>query len=272
MGVFGIVWVFCWIAWATRRLRTLMDQLQPLFLVPPGDYRTGVQHSVRWAFDWPLQIRGSILLWALGIATVIVFTHYGLLVWFPPAWSLSPSLFFKNLILVLFDIPIAVLLFAGGTGIVSYTAFAKHIAHLPLIPHIGIARVKLRCVTNFGIATGLAWSVGVSLFIVLFRVQYTLPAVAAVLMLTAFGLVLFAWPQYAVHIALERARHEVLDEAINRLVKPLDLTQATGETFQQLLADAVGATTWTYNFSDVASVLGTWLLPLLPLVLNQTVS
>jgi hypothetical protein len=65
MGVFGIVWVFCWIAWATRRLRTLMDQLQPLFLVPPGDYHAGVQHSVRWAFDWPLQIRGSILLWAL---------------------------------------------------------------------------------------------------------------------------------------------------------------------------------------------------------------
>jgi hypothetical protein len=29
---------------------------------------------------------------------------------------------------------------------------------------------------------------------------------------------------------------------------------------------------WTYNLSDVASVLGTWLLPLLPLVLNQTVS
>jgi hypothetical protein len=120
---------------------------------------------------------------------------------------------------------------------------------------------------------------------VLFRVQYTLPAVAAVLTLTAFGLVLFAWPQYAVHIALERARHEVLDEAVNRLVTPLDLTQGPGwkgllrmpapapsETFQQLLADAVGATTWTYNLSDIAAVLGTWLLPLLPLVLNQTVS
>jgi hypothetical protein len=119
---------------------------------------------------------------------------------------------------------------------------------------------------------------------VLFRVQYTLPAVAAVLTLTAFGLVLFAWPQYAVHIALERARHEVLDEAVNRLVTPLDLTQGPGwgllrmpapapsETFQQPLADAVGATTWTYNLSDIAAVLGTWLLPLLPLVLNQTVS
>jgi hypothetical protein len=74
MGVFGIVWVFCWIAWATRRLRTLMDQLQPLFLVPPGDYHAGVQHSVRWAFDWPLQIRDSILLWALGIATVTAYS------------------------------------------------------------------------------------------------------------------------------------------------------------------------------------------------------
>jgi hypothetical protein len=83
-----------------------------------------------------------------GIATVVVFTRYGLLVWFPPARSLSPSIFLKNLILVLFDIPIAVLLFTGGTGIVSYTAFANHIANLPLIPYVGIARAKLRCVTK----------------------------------------------------------------------------------------------------------------------------
>lgn len=145
MGVFGIVWVFCWIAWATRRLREMMEQLQPLFLVPSAEYRTGVQHSVRWAFDWPLQLRGSLLLWMIGIGTVVAFTRYGLLVWFPSAWSLSPFLFLKNLILILFDIPIAVLLFASGTGIVSYTAFVRHIASLPLIPHIGIARAKLRC-------------------------------------------------------------------------------------------------------------------------------
>ena len=44
-----------------------------------------------------------------------------------------------------------------------------------------------------------------------------------------------------------------------------------GGNFRPGRAGAIDSPTWTYDIANVSSVLGTWLLPLVPLAVNSLV-
>jgi hypothetical protein len=46
---------------------------------------------------------------------------------------------------------------------------------------------------------------------------------------------------------------------------------STGDSVRRDVQEVVDAKTWTYDGGTVSSVLGTWLLPLVPLVVNSFV-
>src|SRR5581483_2112272 len=113
-------WVTWWIAWATRKFEAVISDVQSVFLVSSDVYQAEVDRFARWSFDWRFQIKGSLLCWIAGWLVVYVMTRYGWLVWFAPEWSTQPNLVWKNLILVIYDLPIAFLLFISVSGIISY--------------------------------------------------------------------------------------------------------------------------------------------------------
>ena len=63
LGVIAVIWVMWWIAWATRRLRVVMENVQPIFLVSADRFRAEVEQFEAWAFNWRLQIAVSLILW-----------------------------------------------------------------------------------------------------------------------------------------------------------------------------------------------------------------
>jgi len=92
-------------------------------------------------------------------------------------------------------------------------------------------------------------------------------------------------PELTIHHALERLRHDLLDDAIRRLRGEATtdgaagepggvlatIAGSTGDSVRRDVQEVVDAKTWTYDGGTVSSVLGTWLLPLVPLVVNSFV-
>jgi hypothetical protein len=115
----------------------------------------------------------------------------------------------------------------------------------------------------------------------LFNLEFRPPAIAGVLLYTALGLAVLLVPESSVHSALDRTRHEVLNEAIRRLktqeepvvepawMKVINRSPDPAKAFDRAVQEALETSTWTYDLSSVSSVLGTWLLPLVPLLANS---
>lgn len=283
LGAFGVAWAMWWVAWGTRRVHLVAERIQPIFLVPPERFQTEIARFERWTFNWRWQAWISVVLWILSCYDIYRRSRSGDLAAMPPIWStVDDSLLAKNLILFLYDLPIVVLFVTSGMCIIGFVRFVWAVSKLPLLPYLALAQVKLRDVMNFSVAIGLAWSIGVCLVVVLFRLEFRLNAVVSVLVYTAFGLAILLVPEATVHGALERVRHDVLNEAIQRLKIPgsrgespwltfIDRSPDPQQSFDRAVQEALNAGTWTYDLSSVSSVLGTWLLPLVPLLVNSFV-
>ena len=281
LGVFGVTWATWWVAWGARRMRVVIERIRPIFLVPPGQLQSDVASFEKWAFNWPLQSCIALVLWVLGCLEIYVRIRNGWLFVMPAGWSTGPYLPGKMLILFLYDLPIVTLFTASGISLISFVLFVRRIARHPLLPYLTLARVKLRGLTEFSLVTGLAWSVGVCLVVLLLDLKFRAPAVAGILAYTALGLAVLFVPESSLHGALERTRHEVLDEAIRRLKDPakpsgnpawlkvLDQSPDPEKAFDRAVQEALGTSTWTYDVSTVSSMVGTWLLPLIPLLANS---
>ena len=285
LGVIAVIWVMWWIAWATRRLRVVMENVQPIFLVSADRFRAEVERFEAWAFNWRLQIAVALILWGFSCFDIYNRSRTGRLFAFEqPEWTGDPHLLTKNLILAIFNLANVTLLVTSAIGIVCFVFFVANLRRLPLVPYMALARLKLRSLTDFAVTIGLAWSVGISLVVLLFRVEFHPAQVANVLVYTALGLGILVLPELSIHSALEHQRHEVLNEAIRRMRTPIasvhdpdwrtladSRDDPAGGNFYRVVQDAIDSPTWTYDIANVSSVLGTWLLPLVPLAVNSLV-
>ena len=281
LGVFGVTWTMWWVAWGARRMRVLTERLRPIFLVPPGRLERDVARFEEWAFNWPLQCRIALVLWVLGCLEIFVRIRYEWLFVMPAEWSKGPYLSGKMLILFLYDLPIVTLFTASGISLISFVLFVRRVTRHPLVPYLSLARVKLRGLTDFSLVTGLAWSVGVCLVVLLLDLEFRAPAVAGILVYTALGLAILFVPESSVHGALERTRQDVLDETIRRLKPPVDPSGRPAwlkvidqlpdpeKAFDRAVQEALVTSTWTYDLPTVSSMVATWLLPLIPLLANS---
>ena len=283
LGVVSVVLAMVSIAWATRRLPAVMENVRPIFLVSTDRFRSEVERFEVWAFNWPLQIGGTLMLWAFSCFDIYRRASTNELHAFKGPWTEPQNLLVKSLILMLYDLVCVALLVVSVIGVVCYISFVTNIRRLPLVPHLAIARTKLGSLTDFAVATGLAWSVGVSLVVLLYDLKFEPNQIVTVLVFTALGLGIFLLPELAIHTALDRVRHDVLNEAIRRLKTPasadgadwrtlVDRTDAaSSDGFDRVVQEAINTPTWTYDLVNVSTVLGTWLLPLLPLAANSLV-
>lgn len=174
------------------------------------------------------------------------------------------------------------LLFSSGLSLAIYAVFVPSVTRLPLLPIVDVARAKLRPLTDFGVSAGLVWSVGVSLFVLFFRINFELYSAIGVLILTTIGLIAIGWPQFVVHFALERLKNLLLSQVALKLhAQVLDgkqnqwgrLVNNLMNSYDNLSIDFVQATanahTWTYSPKDIASIGGTLVIPLISMILSQ---
>jgi hypothetical protein len=188
LGTCAIVWVTWCVAWGTRRMRVLVERVRPVF-VTPQRFEAEVAHFERWVGNRRLQWLVALMLWAINVVDMYFRSRSEEgLVAFAAIWSDDPHLAVKNIILATYSLAAFLLLAAGGAGAFGYLSFVGRLARLPLLPLLPVARAKLRGLTDFSIAIGLAWSVGVSLVVLVYQLEFRAQAVASVLVFTAVGL------------------------------------------------------------------------------------
>ena len=311
LGVFGIAWVGCCIGWTNNRLPSLIEEIRPAFISDDAQFERVSSAWLRRMADIKIHLIGTMVLIFAAWLVVVLATRFPERVssplsyleaqvawmelkgqtWFPVLWSQEPYLWVKNGIIGVFAIPILLLIFTGACGIVTYARFVTSVSKLPMVSFLELARARLRPIANLGIATGLAWSVGVSLLVGFFQAGFELVSLSVVPFLTALGIIMVFWPQYAIHTGLSRTKRSLLDIVLTRAIhtRPeppavvlfdskgnpvrtsnrveLDrfVQHALEPHIQQLdifIRSVSGANTWVYRPADALVVVGTWLLPL----------
>lgn len=275
LGHAGYFWVFAWLAWASRYVARLPRGLRSAFLVSDEDFDAKIRLTYARIYNWKSHVFGTIPGLLGASAFVFYSTRSGNLAWFPPWWSDGTTLVAKNVLLdVYYVVPIGVLVQTGASGIIAYTRFVNEISQLPMNPLIPLTRAKLRPITDFGLAAGLAWSVGVALFLLLFRSDFDLLAVAFLAIVSGLALVMILWPQWVIHKALERLRNSLLDTLSER-TKPETLPESwdspealavalkhvADEVIREQVSWAAEARTWIYEPKDIGAIVLTWLIP-----------
>ncbi len=281
-GLFGIFWLASCGIWASRRLHCMLSEIRPAFLIQDDEFQRFILCWLGHLYNRWLHLGGGILLILFSWLYVVLDTRLGKIAGFSASWSEGPDLWVKNLILGLYAAPIGLLLFTMGVAILTYAFFVWSVVSLPLVPLLDFGRQRLRPLAGFGLATGLAWSVGVSLFVLTFRLDFTPSVVVGILILTALGLVIVIWPTYAIHRALERTREKLYDVASHELTKELQgrgrynfdgfaklLLESRGQRFTNLVHTTALAKTWVYNPADVILYLVSLALPLAALVVGE---
>ncbi len=276
-GVFGIAWVGIWQSWGVRRIKSMLPELRYALRISDAkfaDLKGEMRDGLRW--------KAQVFLWSfwtgLSWFGVYFLTRHHLFLSFPEAWSESPNLIVKNLILDLYAIPINALIWFGAVAIVTYNHRIEKLLQLDLVPNIDVAREKLSGLADFGVSAGLAWSVGISLLVVFFKGNVERWEIAALTILAILGAIMMAWPQILTHSALQRLKDELLANVSTALLQDTEEAQGA-ESWAQIgsrhvmltkyAASVADARTWSYNWVTLATVVGTWLLPFITLWLGQ---
>lgn len=282
LAVFGIAWVAAWLYWMSRKLDSVFRDVRAAFLISEKEFEALALLWTRRFFNTRLYLSGSTLVVASSWLYLAYLVYSGNIPWLPDEWSSEPYLWEKTLILGIYIIPVGFLVFTTGAGILYYCAFAFSISQQPLVPMIELARAKLRSLTVIGIHAGLAWSVGVALFVVFFRPAFDILSASIVFVLTGLGLLMISAPQFALHKALDRTKQALLDAVYHKWIEnsgthtPDDVEgymakflSPNGARMQELIRSIIETPTWPYNPVDVMSVLGTWIIPFFALAVSQ---
>lgn len=282
LGVFGIVWVGGWIVWSSRRLARMLDEIRPAFLVTDHVFESATRPYLRRMAGIRLQLICSGALILISAFYVWFEARRGVVRFFPMAWSKYPNDLVKNLVLDLYSIPIILLICTAAIGIVSYAKMVVALSRLPINPLLSVSRTTLRPIVAYGIGTGLAWSVGLSLFTLLFWSDLTLDSIAILILLSTPAMLMILSPQYAMHVALERTRLRVLDEAYRELAAGKlyesdagqrgiirDLIAGGKWDVAKFIRESAEESTWIHEPADLMEFCATWLLPALPVLAKQ---
>lgn len=285
LGVFGIAWVGGWLGWASHRLRSLLGQIRHAFVVTDEAFERVSSRWLRRMFDYRLSIGLSSVLIAGTWAYVPLATRwFGGLPWFPAVWSTGPQLWAKNLILCVYAVPIILLVVSGAVAIVAFAALVFDVGRLRYVSLLEVTRLRLRPLADFGLHVGYAWSIGVLLFVVLFRPEFTPASIAGISLLTLLGLLTLLWPQWVLHRGLAQLRRELLDSAAGLLEEELltksdyssddfvrKMVKPSAQRMDAFIRSTIGNRTWVYDPGELTRFVGQLLIPLVSLLLTAVV-
>jgi hypothetical protein len=276
LGAFGIAWVSAWCAWAGRRVPDILQLLRPAIALTDAEFADFAHAWLRRFHHNRLFAVISALLFSVSALFVVWQIYGGGLPWFPADWSLAPARAAKAAILCIFSVGIAALLVTTTAGILNYAAFTKAVSQQPLVPVLDFVRLRFRPMTTFAVMTALAWSVGVALFAVLFSAAFGPGGFSVIVFLTLLGVIMIAVPQVYLHWALERLQDDVVLAGWSTLgsgrhvVDPVTvfMERDRREIYNALVTTAQSRT-WVHNPLDFFMLVGTWLIPLVVLLIDR---
>jgi hypothetical protein len=274
-------WVLAFGGYSDAALAKMPRRIRKAFALADGDDlaagRLDDLRSRRVYTLAPGAVLAACLVW-------VVFAHDG----FWSAW-LDPTFSQQEPATALVAANVAILAMLGvsmiwGFGIyVVYTflvSMRKTVASLPA------ARVYLRPVTNFGLATGLGWSIAVTALVVFFQRDLDRFAWSTIGALSVMALVLILLPQVLVHLCLERAQRNLVEAAAEELLSaaPVRTDAYVGRVtrnddeagdirrLEDFIDRTSSASTWIHSPRDALALFGEILIPAIAVAVSILVA
>jgi hypothetical protein len=275
LGVLGIAWTGTFVGWGRHRIVTLLQDVSPAFGPSASEYEEAARNGLRKMLDWRPQAGISLVL--IGVSGVYVWmaTRTSLLPWFPSSWTSPDSgRLIKNMLLLVYAIPIVTLTTSALVFICMFTRFVMRLRGFVVVPVLPTALATLGPLAGFGLTLSVGWSVGVSLFILLFRPSPTIASSVLVCVLSLVSFVILFAPQYAIHRALAEMRVKLLEAAAQTLAGDVqpdgeslakfvnELADPRGQELLKVVESVATSRTWAYGYSGLIPLVTPVGLPL----------
>lgn len=221
-GTFGIAWVSYWGAWGDRALVRSSERALQAFITK-SEIESIVRDELRGLFRGINQAVIAAITAAALVAYAATRTYASSdgLDLFPDAWSSQPSLFLKNVVLALYALPVSLFVVTMIDGVQRYMRIVFRLSREDLGHPLLVAKYHLRPLAAWGVRTGFAWLIGLSLFVFLglfgrddqradLDGARLIPAIMLVAFLAIWALALLLWP----HICFRRTLNSALSTAV----------------------------------------------------------
>ena len=202
-------WVLFWGAWSTQALRRLPAEIRAALADPDDRFE-------RYCVSWQNRVFNPWVCVPAGLGLDVLlgfwFVHgHSWQRYFGSAWGGSHHAVKASVALILF-LPVGPLIGTMLWGFAFYLWLVLQSRRWKLTPQPDLVVTELRTVTSFGLWTGLAWSMAVTLAILFFEPHLRLWPDILLLGLGAMGLALIVTPQLLVHQRLVSIRDTLLRE------------------------------------------------------------
>lgn len=207
LGAFGFSLVLFVASTGHRCAHASYEHLRPVFTVSDEFYkallsewfgRLADKRGIRWA---------TVGVFVFGCAVVAI--NYGpisdvrrlinLTSLRPPAypseWFTKQNVWPAVLVQLFYAAACAAAMGTGARMLVINLRFSMRLRHVPIIPVPSLVRARLRQVTGLYVRVSLGWTLGVLLFVVLFRGAYDPLSISFIAALFLLGLLQLAVPQ-----------------------------------------------------------------------------
>lgn len=280
LASFAVFWTLAWLGLADETYVDVWNDVRSAFDVDDGTYRTVVEPGLDRIYDGR-----RVLVYAAVFGIPWLLITAAIYVPGSPYRDFVAELVFEEdpfeptyLWLAVFYPYIAVLALSFGAvlnGFVNHLGLVNEVSGLPF-RDVRRAASELESLGGFTIASGAAWFVGATFF-VLWQ-QANLDGTVAVGALAVFvfvGVVFFLAPQLVLHDALADAKRDVLAgiraeyEEMNDLVRssePPENLPLRLEVTDRRLEGAEAIDTWVYDLSSVGKLVAASVIPWLALV------
>lgn len=203
LGVIGTAWSlsFYWIGSEHYKdyLKSLRTALDPKVR---RDYHRKKNAHIKKLGENRIYFIVSVVLWLIGVGIVTADMYNVLpdylphpLKAFPPEWRTPDNLRLYRLASIwIFGLPVALLLCTLGILIVQHTFFMVRISRLKYIPSQHLCYLYIQPLIRVNILAAASWSVGVALFGLLFRNDYSIKVMVFLGLLGMVATIAFFWP------------------------------------------------------------------------------
>lgn len=170
---------------------------------------------------------GSIIIWVIGsiltLREIRGITPPGFLRVFPPEW-LSPDLaWYRLATIVILGFPVILLICTLGVLLILHTVFLARISRLEYLPSQYVCYLRFRPLLWINILGAFGWSIGVALFVLLFRQRYGIGHITFVAILQAVATIIFFWPTWLFRVKLKQIGIERVDKLVAAAKGKLEL-------------------------------------------------
>ncbi len=207
IGLFGIVWVFGVIYYASHQFHAAYEDLRPCFLVSDEVYKAKIDTWFRRFASHRGNIIASLifLLVAWGVVYVAFYGYDTVKLigiqslrptLFSNDWYTPDHLFVKALLIGYWAFFCAFPLATSARLLVLNQFFLLSLQKLPVIPLPEIVFVRLQKITGIYVFAAVTWFVGVSLFGMMLFERLDYLAVSILFCLSLIGILTFFTPQF----------------------------------------------------------------------------